>query len=210
MQVRFDASVNNPAQAGFSAPDDLVTVGHVTGAYGIQGWIRVRPYSTEAQALLNAKTWWLEKSGAPKQDIDVMQSKEHSGDVVARLTGVADRNAAEALKGTAVYISRKHFPVLDDDEFYWVDLIGSAVENLQGEQLGVVSDMMDNGAHPILKVVVPVQETAPQGEEAAQAKKGAREKSAAAPELLIPFVDQFVKTVQPKEKKIIVDWGMDY
>ncbi|KAF1044823.1 MAG: Ribosome maturation factor RimM [Herbaspirillum frisingense] len=199
-----------PAQAGFSAPDDLVTVGHVTGAYGIQGWIRVRPYSAEADALLNAKTWWLEKSGAPKQDIEVMQSKGHSGDVVARLTGVADRNAAEALKGTVVSISRKHFPVLDDGEFYWVDLIGSAVENLQGEQLGVVSDMMDNGAHPILKVAVPVQEMAPQAEDADKARKGAKDKSAAAPELLIPFVDQFVKTVQPKEKKIIVDWGLDY
>jgi 16S rRNA processing protein RimM len=88
--------MTHPAQAGFSAPDDLVTVGHVTGAYGIQGWIRVRPYSSEADALLNAKTWWLEKSGQPKQDVDVMQSKGHSGDVVARLTGVADRNAAEA------------------------------------------------------------------------------------------------------------------
>lgn len=205
--------MTHPAPAGFSAPDDLVTVGHVTGAYGIQGWIRVRPYSSEAQALLNAKTWWLEKSGQPKQDAEVMQSKGHSGDVVARLTGVADRNAAEALKGTVVSISRKHFPALDDDEFYWVDLIGSAVENLQGESLGVVSDMMDNGAHPILKVTLPVQATAIEAEQptdSTKPKKGAKEKSVAAPELLIPFVDQFVKTVQPKEKKIIVDWGMDY
>lgn len=205
--------MTSPAQAGFSAPDDLVTVGHVTGAYGIQGWVRVRPYSAEAQALLNAKTWWLEKSGAPKQDVEVMQSKEHSGDVVARLTGVADRNAAEAMKGTVVSISRKHFPALDDDEFYWVDLIGSAVENLQGKQLGVVSDMMDNGAHPILRVVSPAQEgqaPAPQADEAAPAKKGAKEKSVAAPELLIPFVDQFVKTVLQTEKKIIVDWDVDY
>jgi 16S rRNA processing protein RimM len=201
-----------PAQAGFSAPDDLVVVGHVTGAYGIQGWIRVRPYSSEADALLNAKTWWLEKSGQPKQDVDVMQSKGHSGDIVARLTGVADRNAAEAMKGTVVSISRKHFPALDDNEFYWVDLIGSAVENLQGEQLGVVSDMMDNGAHPILKVTAPAQETAVLPEDAVEAKprKGAREKSVAAPEMLIPFVDQFVKTVLPKDKKIVVDWGKDY
>ncbi|WP_288393104.1 ribosome maturation factor RimM [uncultured Herbaspirillum sp.] len=202
--------MTHPAQAGFSAPDDLVTVGHVTGAYGIQGWIRVRPYSSEAEALLNAKTWWLEKSGQPKQDVDVMQSKGHSGDVVARLTGVADRNAAEAMKGTVVSISRKHFPALDDNEFYWVDLIGSAVENLQGEHLGVVSDMMDNGAHPILKVTAPAQETAPEATAEAKPKKGAKEKSAAAPEMLIPFVDQFVKTVQQSEKKIIVDWDKDY
>lgn len=204
--------MTHPAQAGFSAPDDLVTVGHVTGAYGIQGWIRVRPYSSEADALLNAKTWWLEKSGQPKQDVDVMQSKGHSGDVVARLTGVADRNAAEAMKGTVVSISRKHFPALDDNEFYWVDLIGSAVENLQGEHLGVVSDMMDNGAHPILMVTAPVQETAPEplSDADAKPKKGAREKSPAASEMLIPFVDQFVKTVQQSEKKIIVDWHKDY
>jgi len=206
--------MTHPAQAGFSAPDDLVTVGHVTGAYGIQGWIRVRPYSSEADALLNAKTWWLEQSGQPKQDVDVMQSKGHSGDVVARLTGVADRNAAEALKGTVISISRKHFPVLDDNEFYWVDLIGSAVENLQGEYLGVVSDMMDNGAHPILKVTVPAQETAPQPEPDtaadAKPKKAAKEKSPAASEMLIPFVDQFVKTVQQSEKKITVDWDKDY
>lgn len=204
--------MTHPAQAGFSAPDDLVTVGHVTGAYGIQGWIRVRPYSSEADALLNAKTWWLEKSGQPKQDVDVMQSKGHSGDVVARLTGVADRNAAEAMKGTVVSISRKHFPALDDNEFYWVDLIGSAVENIEGEHLGVVSDMMDNGAHPILKVTAPVQETAPEplSDADAKPKKGAREKSPAASEMLIPFVDQFVKTVQQSEKKIIVDWHKDY
>ncbi|WP_144769659.1 ribosome maturation factor RimM [Herbaspirillum sp. SJZ099] len=192
--------MNNPVQAGIEAPGDLVIVGHVTGAYGIQGWIRVRPYSAQADALLNAKTWWLEKSGLPKQDAEVMQSKGHSGDVVARLTGVADRNAAEALKGNVVYISRKHFPALDDDEFYWVDLIGASVENLQGEQLGVVADMMDNGAHPILRVAMPVQE----------AGQGAEGKPASQPELLIPFVGQFVKTVQQEEKKIIVDWGLDY
>ncbi|MBB5391099.1 MULTISPECIES: ribosome maturation factor RimM [unclassified Herbaspirillum] len=192
--------MNNPVQAGIEAPGDLVIVGHVTGAYGIQGWIRVRPYSAQADALLNAKTWWLEKSGLPKQDAEVMQSKGHSGDVVARLTGVADRNAAEALKGNVVYISRKHFPALDDDEFYWVDLIGASVENLQGEQLGVVADMMDNGAHPILRVAMPAQE----------AGQGAEGKPASQPELLIPFVGQFVKTVQQAEKKIIVDWGLDY
>jgi 16S rRNA processing protein RimM len=203
------------AHADFSAPDDLVTVGYISGAYGLQGWVRVRPYSAEADALLNAKSWWLEKSGAPLQDVEVMQSKGHSGDVVARLMGVADRNVAEAMKGTVVHISRKHFPALDNDEFYWVDLIGLAVENLQGEQLGVVSDMMDNGAHPILRVVAAENavaqadaQTGPQVQPAAKSEKA--EKTEKAVELLIPFVDQFVKSVQQQDKKIIVDWGRDY
>jgi len=157
--------------------------------------VRVKPYSADADALLGAKTWWLDKPEL--RDVEMMQAKSHSGDVVARLMGVAGRDAAEALKGAVVQIARSHFPALSDGEFYWVDLIGLAVENLQGESLGVVSDLMDNGAHPILRVAVPSIQA-----EAADSK--------AAAEILIPYVDQFVKTVSLADKKIVVDWGLDY
>lgn len=168
-------------------------VGYISGAYGLNGWVRVRPYSADADALLNAKTWWLDKPEF--HDVAMMQSKIHSGDVVAQLMGVAGRDAAEALKGAAVQIPRSHFPALSDDEFYWVDLIGLEVENVQGVHLGKVHDMMDNGAHPILRVAVPhVAEADPK----------------AAQELLIPFVEQFVITVDRTEKKITVDWELDY
>lgn len=166
-------------------------IGHVSGAYGIQGWVRIKPYSADADALLHAKTWWLDKPAL--RDVDVMQAKAHGEDVVAQLMGVADRNAAEGLKGAVVQIRRSHFPVLSDSEFYWIDLIGLAVENLQGEPLGAVVDLMDNGAHPILRV------QAPQTSETEKPK-----------EWLIPFVDQFVKTVDQVEKKITVDWGLDF
>ena len=184
--------------AGVSVPADLVTVGYITGAYGIQGWVRVKPYSADADALLGAKTWWLDKPEL--RDVVMMQAKYHSGDVVARLMGVAGRDAAEALKGTVVQIARSHFPALSDDEFYWVDLIGLAVENLQGQSLGVVGDLMDNGAHPILRIIptVPVQTAEADVE------------SKAVAEILIPYVDQFVKSVVLAEKKITVDWGLDY
>lgn len=174
-----------------AVPEDLVIVGYITGAYGVQGWVRIKPYSSDADALLGTKTWWLDKPAL--RDVDVMQSKGHSGDVVARLVGVADRNAAEALKGSVVQVSRSRFPALSDNEFYWVDLIGLSVENLEGQAMGTVADMMDNGAHPILRVV-PVS---------ADATKPAAE-------MLIPFVDQFVKSVSRSEKKIVVDWGLDY
>ncbi len=166
-------------------------VGHVTGAYGIQGWVRIKPYSADADALLHAKTWWLDKP-APR-DVDMMQAKIHGEDVVARLMGVADRNAAEALKGATVQVRRSHFPQLEDDEFYWIDLIGLAVENSQGETLGTVVGLMDNGVHPILQVQEAV---------AAENEKPK--------ERLIPFVDQFVKTVDQTGRKITVDWGLDY
>jgi 16S rRNA processing protein RimM len=174
-----------------SVPDDLVLVGYVTGAYGIKGWVRIKPYSTDADALLHAKTWWLDKPVL--RDVDTMQVKTHGEDVVAQLMGVADRNAAEALKGATVQVRRSHFPALSNDEFYWIDLIGLGVENLQGQSVGIVKDLMDNGAHPILIVTgsqVP-------GTEQAQ-------------EFLIPFVDHFVKSVDQTAKKITVDWGLEY
>jgi 16S rRNA processing protein RimM len=123
----------------------------------------------------------------------MLQAKLHGEDVVASLMGVADRNAAEALKGATVQVRRSHFPPLADGEFYWIDLIGLAVENLQGESLGLVADLMDNGAHPILRV------TAPTAGESEKPK-----------EWLIPFVDQFVKTVDQGARKITVDWGLDF
>jgi len=180
-------------------PADLIQVGHITGAYGVQGWVRIHPYSADADALLHAKNWWLSKASAPGRsepdpqtlrDVEKLEAKIHGDDVVARIMGVAGRDAAESLKGHVVQISRSHFPVLSGNEFYWLDLIGLAVENLQGESLGVVSDLIDNGAHPILKVV--------------------KSDSAVEREYLIPFVAHFVPDVDQKNKKITVDWGLDY
>ncbi|MES2536077.1 MAG: ribosome maturation factor RimM [Pseudomonadota bacterium] len=184
--------MSHKTASGVQIPEDLVLVGYVSGAYGINGWIRIKPYSADADALLNAKTWWLDKPDM--HDVEMMQAKIHGEDVVAQLMGVVGRDAAEALKGTAVQIRRSHFPALSTDEYYWVDLIGLAVENLKGEQLGVVNDLMDYGAHPILRVAVPAL---PDSEKAPS-------------ELLIPFVDQFVKTVDQAAKKITVDWELDY
>lgn len=186
---------------GLSAkiPADLILVGHITGAYGVQGWVRIHPYSAEASALLHAKTWWLSKTadGVEVHDVEKLEAKIHGEDVVARIMGIAGRDAAEGLKGHVVQIQRSHFPVLSNNEFYWLDLIGLAVENLQGESLGVVTDLIDNGAHPILRVVLAGSDQ--------QAQELVTER-----EYLIPFIEQFVPVVDQKNKKITVDWGLDY
>jgi 16S rRNA processing protein RimM len=174
-------------------PDDLVQVGHITGAYGLRGGIRVTPYSTDADALLSVKTWWLDKPAL--RPVQVRSAKYHSGDVTATLVEVADRNEAEALKGAAVQVSRADFPALPEDEYYWSDLIGLDVVNLQGEALGKVADMMSNGPQSILRIAPPLDASAP---------------DAKVEERLVPFVDQFVKNVDLKTRLITLDWGLDY
>lgn len=173
-----------------AAPGDLVQVGYISGAFGITGSVRVTPFSTDADALLAVKTWWLDKPSL--QSVTVRTAKMHGGEVVAQIVGMLGRDAAEALKGAAVSIPRSAFPSLPENEYYWSDLIGLDVVNLQGEALGRVADMMHNGAQSILRVL-PV----PVGEDKA-------------PERLIPFVDHFVKTVDLAGKTITVDWGLDY
>lgn len=199
------------AQSIIRPPADLISVGYVTGAYGVQGWIKIHPYSTSASALLHAKTWWLGKpevrSVAPDEvhDVERLEVKRHGEDVVARIIGIVGRDAAESLKGNVVQIQRSHFPVLSTNEFYWLDLIGLVVENLQGEKLGVVVDLIDNGAHPVLRVVQPLTDVKVDG-----AAVGITKIATSAREYLIPFIEHFVPDVDQKNKKITVDWGLDY
>jgi 16S rRNA processing protein RimM len=89
---------------------------------------------------------------------------------------------------------------LSEDEFYWTELIGLDVENLQGEHLGTVTDMMSNGPQSILRVAPVATPDA-----AAKAKP-----EVAAQERLIPFVDAFIIKVDKAANQITVDWGLDY
>lgn len=177
--------------AGIPVPDDLIPVGHISGAYGVVGWVRIHPYSADADALLEGKTWWLDKPQS--QDVRVLQVRRQGAELVAQLMGVADRDAAQALKGAVVSMRRSHFPALAPDEVYWCDLIGLEVENLQQEPLGRVVGLMDNGAHPILRVAPAATEGEPE-----------------AAELLIPFVAHFIVAVDQPGRKITADWGRDY
>lgn len=163
-------------------------VARIAGAYGVQGWVKVHPHSKDAQALLKARTWWL---GPEKRSVDVLKSRPHSGSVVAELMGVANRELAQSWKGQEVLVRRADFPAPDNDEFYWVDLIGAKMENLAGEPLGEVVEMAEYGAHPVMMV---------KGEDGQ--------------ERLIPFVDAVVRSVeQPEGRKVnrvVADWGLDY
>lgn len=184
--------MTDSAAAGNAVPDDLVQVGYVSGAFGIVGGLRVTPFSMDADALLKVKTWWLDKPAL--RSVSVRTAKMHGGDVVATLVGMRDRNEAEALKGAAVHVSRSEFPKLEEDEYYWSDLIGLDAVNLEGEALGKVTDMMHNGAQSILRIT-PADAGAP---------------DAKVSERLVPFVDHYVKKVDLGAKLITLDWGLDY
>jgi 16S rRNA processing protein RimM len=185
------------AESAETWPDDAVEVGAIVDAYGLKGWVKVAAHAEAGHggdALLSAKHWWLLK-GRERKSAAVPQSKLHGDSVVAHLGGLVDRDAALALRGYRVHIRRSDFPALGADEYYWVDLLGLDVVNEAGVALGQVVDMIDTGAHSVLRIEYPT--TAKDGREA----KGER---------LIPFVGVYVKTVDRAAKQIVVDWEADY
>jgi 16S rRNA processing protein RimM len=198
-RVAVDASSDESSiEPVESLPDDAIEVGAIVDAYGLKGWVKVVPHANAGHggdAMLSAKRWWLVKGGDMKS-ARCMQSKVHSDTIVAHLAGCDDRDVARALRGHTVHIARGDFPKLDDqDEFYWVDLIGLFVENEAGVPLGRVAGMIDNGAHSIMRVEYP-----------ATSKEGKPVNG----ERLIPFVGVYVKTVDQAARKIVVDWDADY
>lgn len=177
-------------------PDDAVEVGRIVDAYGVKGWIKVQPFSSDPQALFSSRRWFLlppeSAAKAPAslpQLLRITQVREHGDLVVASAQEVADRNAAEALRGARVHVSRASFPTAGEGEYYWVDLVGLAVVNRDGVELGTVAGLIDTGPHSVLRVT--------------PAEPDAEER-------LIPFVAAFVDAVQPAERRIVVDWGLDY
>jgi len=189
-------------------PDDAIEVGVVTGAWGIKGGIRVKPFSKGADALFASRRWFIRppeaaalalpaRLVAPRFPplLSITLSKVQGDAVVATAQELPDRNAAEAMRGARIFIARANFPTAGDGEFYWIDLIGLAVFNRQGEALGEVVGLIDTGPHSVLRLRPAGAPSGAEGE---------------ASERLIPFVAAFIDSVSLAERRISVDWGLDY
>ena len=213
-----------------SFPDDAVEVGHILGAWGVKGWIKVQPFSLDPQALFSTKRWFLqapEAAAAPLVSalaahplLKVTQAREHGEVVVATVQDLQGRDAAQALRGARVFVSRASFPAAGEGEYYWVDLIGLTVVNLQGVVLGDVVGLIETGAHDVLRVrrgasQHPEASSGSEGLVGWAGRKGSagsahRREAAAPPECLIPFVAAYVNGVDLAQRRITVDWGLDY
>jgi 16S rRNA processing protein RimM len=181
-------------------PADAIEVGWIVGAWGVKGGFKVQPHASDPQALFSSRRWFLQPPQAMRRPalpllLRITDAREHGGVVVAMAQEVADRTAAEALHGARVFVSRASFPTAGDDEYYWVDLIGLSVVNRDGVLLGHVTDLIDTGAHSVLRV------------QPTDAAGGAVPEQA---ERLIPFVAAYIDAVDLAAKQVRVDWGLDY
>ncbi|WP_036306327.1 ribosome maturation factor RimM [Methyloglobulus morosus] len=164
---------------------ELIQVGKISGVFGVKGWVKVFSYTEPRDNILNYKKWLLKK-GDQTLLVKPIDGQIQGKGVIAQIDGITDRDEAVALMGWDVHIRHEDLPAPEEGEYYWTDLIGLDVENLEGFQLGKVDSLIETGANDVLVV------------------KGERE-------LAVPFLQgQTVKSIDLATGKMIVDWDADF
>ncbi len=162
----------------------MVCVGAIAGAHGVRGDVRLKSFCADPKAIAtyqplvdeSGRRWRFHIKGPVK------------GGFLARFEGVEDREAAEALRGTRLYVPREALPPLGEDEFYHADLLGLMVTDTGGATIGRIKAVFDHGAGDILEIRL------------ANSPKTA----------LLPFTRSFVPTVDIAGGRLVIDPPEDW
>jgi 16S rRNA processing protein RimM len=157
-----------------------VAVGRLLGAHGVRGELKVHSITEEKGRLLDFPEWSLGPEGGPYQKYSLISGRANTKGLVVRLDGVDDRDAAQALSGTEIWVLRSQLPELDEDQFYWTDLVGLLVVTEDGEELGLVQHLFATGANDVMVV------------------------NSSEEERLIPFISEVVLSVDTTAKRVTV------
>ena len=131
---------------------ERVCLGIISGAHGIRGEVKVRCFAEDCRSLTAYGP--LEDKNASRKFVLKITGKAKD-DLRVKIQGCDDRNAAESLKGTELYIERSALPELEEDEFYHTDLIGLDVkEEGSSEVIGKVAALYNFGANDIIEIKV--------------------------------------------------------
>ena len=135
--------------------DDQIRIGKIVAAHGIRGVVKVFSYAESAQCYTEQETLLLVDPKGAEHRYKALWAKPHKNSLRMALEGVDTRNDAEALVGSTVWISKAGLPALDEDTYYWIDLIGMEVYGPDGEYLGRLTEIIETGANDVYVVKTP-------------------------------------------------------
>ncbi|MGO4550138.1 ribosome maturation factor RimM [Lysobacter sp. 2RAF19] len=164
----------------------LLLVGKLHGGFGIKGEVKLESFTDPPERIFKYQPWTLRDAQGRERTCTGAKGRVTPKGVVAVLPDIADRDAADALRGTELYVPRSTLPPPAPGEYYWVDLEGLRVVNLEGVAFGTVSHLFSTGANDVLVA------------------QGDRER-------MIPFVEpDYVKSVDFDAGVVTVDWDADF
>ena len=168
-------SVMEGSDAGDSA---RICLGIITGAHGIKGWVRVKSFTGDPEAIADYGPL-SDESGAHRFILELVGAQK--GVLLARIKGVEDRNASERLKGLRLYVRRADLPLPEEDEFYEADLIGLEATREDGAPFGTIRAVNNFGAGASLEIEDPAGKM-----------------------VLVPFTNAAVPVVDIANKRVVV------
>ncbi len=167
------------------ANEELLELGKISGVFGVKGWVKVYSYTDPREGITNYSPWRVKLKGQWRE-YTVEAGQRQGKTVIAKLEGIDDRDQAMLLSGGLIAIRPDQLQPLAEGEYYWHQLEGLQVVNLQGVELGIVDHMMETGANDVMVV------------------KGDRER-------LIPFTrGHTVERIDLDEGVITVDWDPEF
>lgn len=169
-------------------PDQQKTIllGRIVGAFGVRGQIKIESWTEPREAIFRYQPWILRDASGAEREFNGARGKASGKHLIATFPDVEDRDAVEALRGIEILVPRSALPPPKPGEFYWVDLEGLRVVNVQGVDFGRVSHLFSTGANDVLVA------------------NGDRER-------LIPFVEpDYVKSVDFDAGLVTVDWDPEF
>lgn len=167
------------------SPPEMITLGKVSGVFGVKGWVKVFSYTEQREGILDYNPWFL-KLGGEWKAFSLQSGQVQGKGIIASLEGVVQREQAEALVGCSIAIPRGQLQELRKGEYYWADLEGMKVVTVDGVELGSVDALFETGSNDVLVV------------------RGDRER-------LVPWImGDVIRSVSVEDKHILVAWDPDF
>jgi 16S rRNA processing protein RimM len=163
---------------------DPVIIGSFGKTFGVRGWIKVNSFTIPQKNILDFKPWLIQKNSS-WEEFYFEDSRDRIDSIIVKLPNCSSPEEARNFTNIKIGVWLEKLPKLQEDEYYWVDLVGLKVLNLNGIDLGVVRDLMATGANDVLVVI------------------GERKR-------LIPYVSDVILKVDLVKKIIHVDWELDF
>ena len=158
----------------------LICVGALAGAFGVSGEVRLKSFTSNPDDIENYAPLFTENGS---RSFEIVITGRLKNGFAARLSGVVKKEQADDLKGTKLFVPRDRLPSLQEDEFYYSDLIGMIVYDTGGNEIGKVQAVLNHGAGDLLEI------------------HGANLKMS----VIIPFTKEVVLTVDIVSRRIVTD-----
>lgn len=161
-----------------------IIIGRFGSTFGVDGWIKVNSFTNPHEKILEYNNWLIKKDGI-WQPVNIEKKQLRGKHILVKIVGFNSPEVVKIFASKEIVINKQSLPILPKGEYYWNELIGLAVFNKEGIDLGIVTGLIETGSNDVLVV------------------KQDRER-------LIPYLSFVVYDVDLKNKKIIVDWGKDF